>query len=151
MDGTNDMNKINDRPAPAENTYSGTLDSVSSIVEFVSSYARKEDFVEKKIEEIRIAVEEAVKNIVEHAYCNTTGDIIVRCTMNNVGQLLIIVSDYGKSFNMLIASDPLFDADFQGTKRPSTRLMKRFMSSVEYQRSDNKNVLTLAASRIPVS
>jgi anti-sigma regulatory factor (Ser/Thr protein kinase) len=145
-------NEMNEHPVAnkATETYPGTMESVPAILEFVASYARREDFTELRIGEISKAVEEALGNIVAYAYYNSKGNIDVLC-MIGMGQLMVIFTDYGAPFNMLIASDPLFEEDFQGMKRPSTRIMRKYMSSIESKRHEDKNVLTLSASRLAVA
>ena len=53
------------------------------------------------------------------------------------------VIDWGSSFNMLLASDPLFKDEFveQGIKQPSTRLVKKLTDTIEYQHLENMNYL----------
>ncbi len=149
MAGTDETNQKGERLAGTQETatYPGTLDAVPAIVEFVAVYARKQDFKEERIEQISNALEEAVRNIVLFSYAEMAGNIDVLC-MIGMGQLMVALTDYGPPFNMLLASDPLFADDFPGKEKPSTRLMKKYMSSVESKRPENKNVLTLSASRL---
>jgi anti-sigma regulatory factor (Ser/Thr protein kinase) len=135
---------------PAEATFTGSKDSIPAIMQFVSAFAEKQEFLEVRIKEVGWALEEALGNVVEYSCGPEGGNISIYCTMNNVGQLIVAISDEGKPFNMLMASDPLFDSDLPDGKRPSTRKMRRYASNVEARRSEGKNVLTFAVSRVPV-
>jgi anti-sigma regulatory factor (Ser/Thr protein kinase) len=149
MGQTDETKQDSERPASTQEsaTFPGTLEAMPAIIDFVVSYARKQDFKEERIEQIQKALEEAIQNIALFTYAGTTGNIDVLC-MIGMGQLMVSLTDYGPPFNMLLASDPLFADDYPGREKPSTRLMKKYMSSVESKRPENKNVLTLSASRL---
>jgi anti-sigma regulatory factor (Ser/Thr protein kinase) len=144
----------NSRPdggiGPAEAAFSGDSASIPAVIQFVSEYARKRDFSDRRIQEVSWALEEAIGNVVEFSVGPEQKGFTVYCTVNNVGQLIVAISDEGRPFNMLIASDPLFESDLPGGKRPTMRKMRRYVSSIESRRAEDKNVLTLAVSRIPV-
>jgi hypothetical protein len=60
------------------------------------------------------------------------------------------IIDWGKPFNMLLASDPLFKEEFaeEGTPQPSTRLIKKLADTTEYQHMENMNRLSLTFSKV---
>jgi len=75
----------------------------------------------------------------------------VTCKHDHWGKLMIVISDTGKPFNILLA-----DIVFQGEKTPvnearrdSARLIKRMIDNIEQKRADNTNILTFNVAPRP--
>ena len=121
-----------------------------------SNLARVRDFVSdlmcevgvKKEDENRIilAVDEAVSNIIEHAYENTLeGEIKVKVVAGQ-GQFTVTISDTGKQFDPEIIADPDLEEHIKlGKKRGlGLFLMRQVMDEVNFHyREGSENVLTL--------
>ncbi|HOJ77890.1 MAG TPA: anti-sigma F factor [Bacillota bacterium] len=60
----------------------------------VSTFASQLEFTLAEVEEIRVAISEAVSNCVIHAYPNKTGTIKLELSIED-GLLTIVVQDYG--------------------------------------------------------
>lgn len=72
---------------------------VSVIRLTVSGLANRIGFDYDEIEDLKIAVSEAVTNVVHHAYKeNDDGEIVIGCALYNE-KIEIMVADYGNSFN----------------------------------------------------
>ncbi len=72
---------------------------VSVIRLAISGLATRVGFLYDQIEDIKIAVSEAVTNVVHHAYQdNEEGDIVIGCALY-INKIEIMVTDYGNSFN----------------------------------------------------
>ncbi|HWL22752.1 MAG TPA: anti-sigma B factor RsbW [Ureibacillus sp.] len=69
---------------------------VSVIRLAISGLATRVGFLYDEIEDIKIAISEAVTNIVHHAYEDENGDIIIGCALYT-DKIEIMVTDYGKS------------------------------------------------------
>ena len=94
---------------------------------------------------LRLAVEEAVVNVMEYAYpAGTTGDIHIHITSNG-RRLKFVITDSGVSFNPTEASTA--DTSLTAEERPvgglGIFLVRNLMDSINYERIDGKNVLTL--------
>ncbi|MGI6631613.1 MAG: anti-sigma F factor [Bacillota bacterium] len=61
----------------------------------VSTFATALDFSVAEIEEIKVAVSEAVSNAVLHAYPGGVGEVTVVAQVNSGGELVVEVSDSG--------------------------------------------------------
>lgn len=131
-------------------TAPGCVDSIQKIIDFVSDLARKQGYGIERITQIERAFTEVFTNIVTYAFRETSGDITISCTLDRAERMVFKVIDWGSSFNMLLASDPLFKDEFveQGIKQPSARLVKKFTDTVEYQRLENMNYLFLTFSPV---
>ncbi len=145
MDG-NDNGQKSDARILGEIRGSGEEASLPSLVEFVAAKAEERGFSEKRIGQIRNALQEALTNIIGHAMAGKPGDIRITCSLDRAERLVIAIVDDGRPFNMLLADDPFINPNAEGAKDVSTRTMKRMMDTIEYKRIENTNVLTLTAS-----
>ena len=99
---------------------------------------------------LRLALEEAVVNVMEYAYpAGTEGDVDVRVTcsrMESDHHLKFIITDSGVSFNPTEAAS--VDTTLSAEDRPvgglGILLVRELMDTVNYERTNGKNVLTLS-------
>jgi serine/threonine-protein kinase RsbW len=78
---------------PAKSRY------VSVIRLTISGLATRIGFSYDEIEDLKIAVGEAVTNVVHHAYKESEdGEVVIGCALFD-GKIEIMVADYGSSFN----------------------------------------------------
>jgi len=124
------------------------MSSVPELVEFVSSVERKEGFSEGRIDEVEMAVREALTTIIQATAGGQSGDITITCRHDHWGKLMVTIEDRGEAFNILLA-----DIVFQGEKDPvdekrraSARLIKKMIDNIEQKRVDATNVLTFVVS-----
>lgn len=94
---------------------------------------------------LRLSLEEAVVNVMEYAYpTGTKGDVSIRVTSDGE-RLRFIISDRGISFNPTEASKA--DTTLSAEERPvgglGILLVRELMDSINYERTNGKNVLTL--------
>lgn len=73
---------------------------VSVIRLSISGLAARMGFFYDEIEDLKIAVSEAVTNVVQHAYGdNEQGEIVIGCALYEKHKIEIMVTDYGNSFS----------------------------------------------------
>jgi sigma-B regulation protein RsbU (phosphoserine phosphatase) len=94
---------------------------------------------------LQLAVEEAVVNVIDYAYpAGKVGNIDVKVTSNG-HQLRFIITDEGIAFNPTEASQ--VDTTLSAEERPvgglGILLVRELMDSVNYERVNGKNILTL--------
>lgn len=93
---------------------------------------------------LRLAVEEAVENIVNYAYADGAGYLEAETHVKD-GVLSIVLQDAGVPFNPLEKEDP--DITLSAEDRPigglGIFLCKQLMDSVEYEFSNGCNKLTI--------
>lgn len=94
--------------------------------------------------EIKLALDEAVTNVIQYAYPGTTGDIRIDIECEN-RQLKITITDKGIAFNPLENKEP--DITLPLEERPigglGIFLVKQLMADVSYRRSEGYNILTM--------
>ena len=129
---------------------SASPDSISKFIDFVTHRAKQLGYSEERIREMEGVFTEVLTNIITHAFKDTNGDIEISYTIDRADRMVFKIIDWGVSFNMLLASDPLFKEEFQeqGIPQPSTRLIKKLTDTVEYQRLDNRNYLLATFSPV---
>lgn len=103
----------------------------------------------KRVVQVAIAVEEAVMNIISHAYAPTlTGEIAIEFEEHS-HQVVIRIIDTGIPFDPL--GTPAPDTGLDLMDRPigglGVALIRKFMDGVTYERSANKNILGLVINK----
>jgi serine/threonine-protein kinase RsbW len=115
----------------------GTLDRVSASL-------RRLGAPEKAVQEVELAVDEAVTNIILHGYEGAGGEIALSCERTDEGAV-VEIRDAGPAFDPTVASTP--DLESGADKRPigglGIYLMRRMTDAVLYERRDGENVLRL--------
>lgn len=77
-----------------------------------ASFAAQVDFTLSEIEEVKVAVSEAVSNAVIHAYTGRSGGVVILEGSIQSGGLVISVEDFGKGIeDVALARQPSFTTD----------------------------------------
>jgi anti-sigma regulatory factor (Ser/Thr protein kinase) len=121
------------------------MDNFDDILDFVQSQVEKTGFSKKKTQEIRLACEEIIINIINYAYPDKKGNIEIHCDTTTRGgkgyQIKII--DWGIPFNPL--SNPEPDTSIPIENREigglGIYLVRNVMDKIDYQRDGEKNIL----------
>jgi serine/threonine-protein kinase RsbW len=127
-----------------------TLESLKLFMRFVSEFAVAQQFPQARVREIELATEEAIMNILTHAYPgDCKGEIEVQCERLGDSGLTIRIVDTGIPFNPLSFTDP--DLTTPITERNpgglGVFLIRKMMDEIRYHRSGERNVLTFVARK----
>ncbi|MBI4651633.1 ATP-binding protein [Candidatus Desantisbacteria bacterium] len=114
------------------------------MIQFIFDGAKKVGFDDAALNQIHLASEEVLINIINYAYPDKPGDIEISYEIEN-GQIIIEISDSGLPFDPLKKPDPditlsLEERDIGGL---GIFLTKKIMNEVIYRRENNKNILTM--------
>ena len=118
---------------------------VEQLSAFVKDALARVDLSTKEAREVRLAIEEAVVNVMNYAYpSGTEGNVSIEL-LSDGHRLKCIISDAGIPF------DPTETADADTTSSVEDRrigglgiyLLRQLMDTINYERIDGKNVLTL--------
>ena len=128
-----------------ELTLQNDLKQVEQLNSFVKEMMGRLNIEKPLSRQLQLAVEEAVVNVMEYAYpTDKTGDVSVRMTSDG-HRLKIIITDSGIPFNPTEAATA--DTTLSAEERPigglGIFLVRKLMDSINYERIDGKNVLTL--------
>lgn len=115
-------------------------------MQFVVASARDAGFPARRVQEIELAVEEALVNVINYAYPDQeNGEIEVKCGLEDQGRFLIEIRDKGIPFDVESHSDPDLNADIAERKVGGLGifLIRKLVDEMRYQREGEENVLTL--------
>ena len=118
-----------------------SMDDISSIEPFISLVAKQAGMEGREAKRLRLAVEEAVANIINHGQATAirlqakTGD----------GQLVLTIDDDGQPFDP--TADSATDFSVPADQRPpgglGIMILHQMTDGLEYQRHDGHNVLKI--------
>ena len=118
---------------------------VKELIAFVKQVTERLGIDVKQAKQIRLAVEEAVVNVINYAYLpEITGNIDVQAISD--GQWLkFVISDNGVAFDPTEKekADTTLSAEDRPIGGMGILLVRELMDSINYERTDGKNVLTL--------
>ena len=128
-----------------EFTLKNEVSHVKGLNAFVKSINDKLGIEASMANGIRLAVEEAVVNVIDYAYpVGTSGDIAVRA-LSDGHRLKYVIIDSGIVFDPTEAAQA--DTSLSVEERPvgglGLLLVRELMDSINYERIDGKNTLTL--------
>ena len=130
----------------------GVYASLTKIADFVKDAAAEVGFNATEIFSIETAVDEAVSNIIEHAYEGEgKGDII--CTVDpQPDELKIILEDHGKPFDPSCIPIPDINAPLDDRLEHGlgVYMMCQLLDDIHFEFLDSKNLLTMIKKKTPV-
>lgn len=133
-----------------EITVEATLNNVEKVIEFVCNPLKELDFDKKSIMHVRLACEEILVNIASYAYpeVSTAEQKIINVKYEITEkdkEVRITFKDSGIPFNPLDKKDP--DIKLKAKERTPGGLgiymTKKVMDDIQYEYTDNKNILTV--------
>lgn len=126
-------------------TFKSTTDNLAAIRDFVKATANEVGFSKDDSGKIILAVDEAVTNIIKHAYkYSKEGKILVSISFIK-NKFSISISDKGTHFDSKLIKDPDLE-EYYKQKRVGGLgmfLMKKLMDDVKYSQPQNRNKVTL--------
>lgn len=131
--------------------YSAKLDQLHKILSFIQSYCNTRQISNGVIEQVILAAEEALVNVISYGYPNDeNGWIEITCEETKRPGILMIFKDRGIPFNPLenVPSEMHPENSFIEKKSDvlggyGIYLLSRIMDEVEYQRFNDENILKL--------
>lgn len=126
-----------------------SMGSLEGFIEFACSHAAEQGFTDDRVHEVRRVLTEALTNIVSFTFDNLPGEIKLSCKIDKFGKYVVALVDSGKPYNVLLEDDPFIGSlgpTLDGP-RPTTKMMKRFSSNIEYKRFENRNHLIITLAR----
>jgi anti-sigma regulatory factor (Ser/Thr protein kinase) len=126
-------------------SFPADVNLLSTVRIFVVGILKQSGYAEESVNDIELSADEAVTNVVEHAYqYDPKKSLTVELVMEK-DLLRIIIRDQGKPFDP--RPDGSVDLDRHINERRTGGLGRfligSFMDNVDYQRENNENVLTM--------
>lgn len=126
-------------------TFPGNFESLAEIAEFVRLQGKEAGLSDKEVFELETAVDEAVSNIIEHAYGGEgLGEIDCICIALADG-IEVILEDYGQPFDPSCVAAPDLSLQLENRKNHGLGyyLMCQLTDVVHFEFSESQNRLTL--------
>jgi len=132
------VNKLKKVSFPAESKY------LVKVRNFVVKYGSKMGLTPKQISEVKLAVDEAVSNIIRHAYVGKKGNFQIEMVKRE-DSCEILIKDQGIEFdwNSVIEPDLYKYVETRRKGGLGIWLIKKLIDEVEYKRVDGTNILTM--------
>lgn len=123
-------------------------ENIPIAIKFIEKIMTSAGFASTKIMKVSLAVEEACRNIVNHAYPNEKGCFRLSCS--SIGySLVVVIEDEGIHFDPTQVNSPLLVENVE--ERPigglGIHLIKSFVYELKYEFVDGKNALTLVMKK----
>lgn len=122
------------------------LESLDTLNGFVHQIIQNSPCTEQQQIQIDLVVEELFVNIVNYAYPDSMGMVQVECKLSgDAGQVIIQFKDQGIEFNPLARKEIDVHDEFErrSVGGLGIYLAKKYTNSIEYERTDGSNVLTI--------
>ena len=122
------------------------LEHMEKLQKFAADFATSQGFPAKQIIEIELACEEALVNIIHHAYPDGhPGEIEIDCKVVQSENCIIELVDTGQPFDLEAIYAPDINEDISNRKIGGLGwvLIKQFADEINYRRHQAKNYLTL--------
>jgi len=127
-------------------SFPGRFDSLVRISEFVAQAAQDAGLDKSAIYAVKLSVDEACSNIIEHSYGGEGfGEIDCTCDVTDDG-LTITLRDWGEAFDPSEIEDPKTDVPLEDLKPRGLGIffMRKMMDDVSFKfHPRNGNVLTM--------
>ena len=126
-------------------TLTNDVQQVPQLSEFVDEVCEAVGFDMSTTMQINLAIEEAVVNVMNYAYpANTVGNVNIEAQASDE-RLKFIISDNGVPFDPTAKAevDTTLSAEERGIGGLGIHLVRKIMDSINYERIDGKNILTL--------
>lgn len=121
------------------------LTQVPLLGEWIEAIGEEMGLKPDKVFQLNLALEEAVVNVMNYAYPGQEGMPIIITADDESGALRFVIDDEGVAFDPTQAEEP--DLTLSVEERPigglGIMLVNQLSTSVEYQRKDNHNILTI--------
>jgi anti-sigma regulatory factor (Ser/Thr protein kinase) len=119
------------------------------MMEWILDFVRENDFPSERVQEIELAAEEALVNIIRHAYAeNGPGEVEIRCRAEE-DRVEIEFVDEGVPFDPTSKAKPQLDLPVE--ERPvgglGIFLIRKLIDEIRYRREGGRNVFTWVVNR----
>ncbi len=126
-------------------TLKNKISEIILLDNFLEQLSEKWVAVAKHTFNINLALEEAVTNVINYAFKDNNEHLINLDFSLENRELKITITDDGIEFNPLLKEDPNTELSLEERKIGGLGIffVKNIMDNIDYERINNKNILTL--------
>ncbi|MBN2325209.1 MAG: SpoIIE family protein phosphatase [Spirochaetes bacterium] len=112
--------------------------------DFVVKYGKKMGLVTRQVSEVKLAVDEAVSNIIRHAYTGRPGSVQIELKkLESAVEIRIIDEGIEFDWNSVLEPDLYRYVETRRKGGLGIWLIKKLIDEVVYERAESKNILTM--------
>jgi len=121
------------------------IENIPEFISFINCCAKEKGFEAESLGRIQLAVEEALVNVVVHAYAGSEGDVEICCLRTEPQVLTCEIRDNGPFFDPLSLPQPDLLAGVAERRigGMGVFLVRKMADQVQYRRENSTNILSL--------
>jgi len=125
-------------------TRAAELESLSAFRKFISDCCGRHEVPNETVFDLKLAVDEACTNIIEHGYKNMDPGSIILSFRIEPDRILVSITDFGHIFEPAEAPKPDVEAALEDRELGGLGLylIYQTMDNIDYQTSEDGNTLT---------
>ncbi len=126
-------------------TFAGVFASLADIAEFVRFSVKDTPITSAELFSLETAVDEAVSNIIEHAY-QGEGKGTIRCQVKvRTDEIIVILEDHGKSFDPARVPPPKLHGVLKNRSNHGLGyyMMCQLVDDIQFDFTEKRNRLTI--------
>ena len=125
-------------------THAAELESLQKFRDFITTCCAQHDIHADTVLELKLAVDEACTNIIEHGYKGMDPGSIILSFRIEPGRILVQITDFGHVFEPEAAPKPDVEAALEDRELGGLGLylIYQMMDNIDYQSSEEGNTLT---------
>ena len=126
------------------------LGNLRALLQFIDDYGAGIGLEERSRQQVELAADEMLTNIIQYAFPERDGDITVSCSIDPLDRLSVEIVDGGIPFNPLEAESPSLHSGIEerGIGGLGILLARKEVDAMGYRRESGLNILTMY-KRIP--
>ena len=123
------------------------IDKIEEAASFVERNAKQMQFSETEVDNIVIAITEAISNAIIHANKSDERKKVTIEIISNHDSMITKVKDQGPGFNLKQIDDPLLPDNLLKESGRGIFILNSLLDSVDYSFSDQGTVVTLVKNK----
>lgn len=128
-------------------TKTAVFENLSQLIDFQSHFARQNGMDDESVNDLTLAVEESLVNIIHYAYPKSQpGDIEIRCSfVSDKNSVIIEIRDRGVPFDPTATPEPDLEESLETRKVGGMGifLVRKLTDEFLYRYEDGQNIITL--------
>jgi serine/threonine-protein kinase RsbW len=118
---------------------------LGKVREFIAHHAELCGCDPSEVEDIRLAVDEAMTNVIKHAYQHDATKVITINQGVENNEFWVSITDSGRSFNLEGYKEPDIEERIRLRKKGGVGvyLIRKLMDNVEYKKVDSQNEIKM--------
>lgn len=128
-------------------TFANTMEDLARLPELVETFGQENSLPHRVVFSLSLALDELLTNVIHYGYCDCGHHTISVELRLRENLLKVRILDRGQPFNPLEAAPPELDVPLEHRTKQvggmGIHLVKHFMDTMEYERRDETNILTL--------